>query len=397
MDSGIKLLGYIASALFLFMSIMLLLTMRQSGNMRGARPWLWSTVIAAFGIALNTSQESLPPFLSFVLGNTLIVVGAAVSALGTRDYRLHRPLPWQPLAGLAMAISLIIAFYVYIIPSNAIRALVVAVPTALICLWHVGLLLAGSPVWPGARGVVQRRFRLPHAIMALGLLMVAGVFVARGAETAILLARGITELPPSGAPQTVFLVYSAGLCGRLLLLIGMVVVIFDELNHDLRALASRDTLTGLFNRRGFTEAAASLASAPGSLLMLDLDRFKSINDDFGHEQGDRVIELLARCAQANLPPNALIARLGGEEFCALMPGADLDVARAHAESLREAFHRESAALGHSRQHTVSVGVASSSAPLSVLVPLMARADQALYQAKRDGRNRVAVASDIATA
>ena len=264
MDSGIKLLGYIASALFLFMSIMLLLTMRQSGNMRGARPWLWSTVIAAFGIALNTSQESLPPFLSFVLGNTLIVVGAAVSALGTRDYRLHRPLPWQPLAGLALAISLIIAFHVYIIPSNAIRALVVAVPTALICLWHIGLLLAGSPVWPGARGVVQRRFRLPHAIMALGLLMVAGVFVARGAETAILLARGITELPPSGAPQTVFLVYSAGLCGRLLLLIGMVVVIFDELNNDLRALASRDTLTGLFNRRGFTEAAASLASAPGS-------------------------------------------------------------------------------------------------------------------------------------
>ena len=153
----------------------------------------------------------------------------------------------------------------------------------------------------------------------------------------------------------------------------------------------------LLQREDGEWSAFSLASAPGSLLMLDLDRFKSINDDFGHEQGDRVIELLARCAQANLPPNALIARLGGEEFCALMPGADLDVARAHAESLREAFHRESAALGHSRQHTVSVGVASSSAPLSVLVPLMARADQALYQAKRDGRNRVAVASDVATA
>lgn len=393
MDSGIKLLGYIASALFLFMSVMLLLTMRQSGHMRGARPWLWSTVLSAAGISLNTSQEYLPPLLSFVIGNTLIVMAAAVSAFGTRDYRFHRPLPWRSMAAFAMTVAVLLAAYVYLFPSNAVRALVVAVLTASICLWHVWLLLAGSPVRPRARGVVQRRFRLAHAIMVIGLLLVGSVFVARGAETAALLARGMTQLPPSGAPQTVFVVYSVGLCGRLLLLIGMVVVIFDELNHNLRALASRDTLTGLFNRRGFTEAAAGLAAMPGSLLMLDLDRFKSINDDFGHEQGDRVIELLARCAQATLPPNALIARLGGEEFCALMPGADLAIARAHAEALREAFHRESMALGHSRKHTVSVGVASSAGPMSVMVPLMAQADQALYRAKREGRNRVVVADE----
>lgn len=396
MDDGIRLLGYVASALFLFMSVMLLLTMRQSGPMRGARPWLWSTVIVASGIALNTSQDYVPSLLSFLLGNALIVVGALVSAMGSRDYRYHRPLSASILIGAGIAVAAALAVYVYVIPSNAIRALVVAVPTALICLWHIWVLLAGSLLRPHASGVRQRRFGLPHAILVVGLLMVASVFLARGAETAVLVASGVTQLPPAGAPRTVFAVYAVGLCGRLLMLIGMVLVIFDDLNRELRALASRDTLTGLFNRRGFTEAAGALAPTSGSVLMLDLDRFKAINDDFGHEQGDRVIELLARCAQASLPPNALIARIGGEEFCALMPGADADVATASAEALREAFQRESASLGHSRQHTVSVGVASTPSPVNMLVPLMAQADQALYRAKRDGRNRVAVATTSMT-
>jgi len=391
MDSSIKLLGYVASALFLFMSIMLLITLRQSGRMRGARAWLWSTLVVAVGIALNTSQEYIPSLFGFVASNTMIVVGALLSAMGSRDYRFRQPPSLPALLVVTSLLAAAFAIYVYVVPSNAIRALIVAVPTAAICLWHIWLLLAGTAVRPNAPGVVQRRFRLAHAIMVGGLAMMVAVFLARGVETFLLVLGGVVELPAGGAPRTVFVVYAVGLCGRLLLLIGMVLVIFDELNHELRALASRDALTGLFNRRGLTEAASSLSAAPCSLLMLDLDHFKAVNDDFGHEQGDLVIKLLARCAQASLPPNALIARLGGEEFCALMPGADLNVAATSAETLREAFHRESAGLGHSRQHTVSVGVASSVAPLSVLVALMARADQALYQAKRDGRNRVAVA------
>jgi diguanylate cyclase (GGDEF)-like protein len=264
----------------------------------------------------------------------------------------------------------------------------VAVITSAICFWHAWTMLAGSALRPNAVGVKHKRFRLAHGVMVLGLLMVAGVFVIRALDTVLIPQNAI---PLGGPTRTTFIFYAVGLAGRLILLIGMVLVLIDELGHELRTLALRDSLTGLLNRRGLTDAASALSLVNCSLLMLDLDHFKAVNDDFGHDQGDQVIALLARCAQANLPASAVLARLGGEEFCALLPDADADVSAASAQSLRDAFHRETAALGHSRQHTVSVGVASAGAVATTLHHLMERADQALYQAKRNGRNRVEVA------
>lgn len=116
-----------------------------------------------------------------------------------------------------------------------------------------------------------------------------------------------------------------------------------------------------------------------------------MNDDFGHDQSDLAIALLARCAQTNLPTNAVLARLGGEEFCALLPRADIKAAAANAELLRAAFHRDSSTLGHTRQHKVRIGGASAQSAATTLSQLMTRADQALYRAKRDGRNRVQMA------
>ena len=93
----------------------------------------------------------------------------------------------------------------------------------------------------------------------------------------------------------------------------------------------------VINRRGLKDAASEQSVADCSTPMLDLDHFKAVNDDLGHDRGDHVIALLARCAQANLPTNAVRARLGGEEFCALLPSADITVATANAELLRAAF------------------------------------------------------------
>ena len=391
MSSDIKLLGYVAATLFFFMAIMLLLTMRQAGRVRGATLWLWSTLIAAISIALNTSQEVIPEFFGYVVSGVLLIVGPLMSARGTFEYRYHRTFSVHWIYAVAALATLAFYYFTFGVPSNGVRILMVALPVTAICSWHAWMLLAGSALRPRSVGMKHARFRLPHGIMVLGLLMVAFVFLIRAVDTVQVMSAGPVEIPRGGSPRTAFFFYSAGLAGRLFLLMGMVLVLFDELEQELRSLASRDALTGLFNRRGLTAAAGALPMENTSLLMLDLDHFKAVNDDFGHDQGDRVIGLLARCAQANLPANAVLARLGGEEFCALLPQSDQAAALANAETLRKAFNLETAALGHSRQHTVSIGVAGTGQAQSSLRDLMGRADQALYRAKHEGRNRVELA------
>ena len=385
MASDIKLLGYVAAALFFFMAVMLLLTLRQAVRVRGATQWVWSTVTVAIGVGLNTSQEVVPQLLGIVVANVMIIAGAALGAFGTFAYRYERV---PPLRWLYAGTAVLIAAFAYLGQHLAARILLVAVTTGAICVWHAWLMLAGSKVRPNAAGVKHTRFRVPHGVMVLGLLMLAAVFGIRGLDTLVNMQSAI---PLGGPTRTTFIFYAVGLTGRLFLLIGMVLVLIDELGYQLRKLALRDSLTGLFNRRGLKDAASERSMGNCSLLMMDLDHFKAVNDDFGHYQGDHVISLLARCAQANLPPNAVLARLGGEEFCALLPEADLAAATAHAESLRAAFRRDSATLGHTRQHTVSIGVAAAQSATTTLSQLMTRADQALYRAKRDGRNRVEMA------
>jgi diguanylate cyclase (GGDEF)-like protein len=228
--------------------------------------------------------------------------------------------------------------------------------------------------------------------MVVGLVTMGLVFLLRAGDTIATLRTGVAAIPPGGPTRTVVITYAVGLAARLLLLIGMVLVLIDEMANDLRTLALRDSLSGLLNRRGLKEAVSTLPLERSSVLMLDLDHFKAVNDDFGHEQGDHVIELLARCMQRYLPVDAVSARLGGEEFCALLPNADVNQARSAAEALRSAFVRETQTLGHGRAHTVSIGVATYSADATTLSKLMQHSDEALYHAKREGRNRVVLST-----
>jgi diguanylate cyclase (GGDEF)-like protein len=387
LSSDIKLLGYVAAALFFSMALMLILTLRQAGRVRGADQWLWGTLTIAIAVALNTLQQIIPPFLGLVVSNVLLIMGAAMSARGSYEYRYHVRIAarWGALPLTVAAIAL--AYYVYVQPSVAARVLIIAFAVGIICSWHAWILIAGSALRRHAKNVKHARFVLAHAMMVAGLVMMIVGFATRFAET---LQNLHAVIPPGGVASGALLFYSMGLAGRILLLIGMVLVLIDELDHKLRTLALLDSLTGLLNRRGFMGAVGADELTRCAVLMLDLDRFKDVNDDFGHEQGDRVISLFARCAAANLPANAVLARLGGEEFCALLPGLSLSEATDRAETLRQTFTRESSALNHSRQHTVSIGVAATESTPQSLLALIRRADRALYEAKREGRNRVVV-------
>jgi len=167
----------------------------------------------------------------------------------------------------------------------------------------------------------------------------------------------------------------------------------DRTVRAYKAAAATDPLTGIHNRRGFFDAAAVLMSAnrtaaqPVSVLIFDLDNFKSINDNFGHGMGDAMLQLFAGVARKTMRAGDVIGRLGGEEFVAIISGTLAEAAIA-AERVRAAF--AAATLDPSGDRiaaTVSVGVACGSADAAIDM-LIARADAALYRAKANGRDRV---------
>ena len=170
-----------------------------------------------------------------------------------------------------------------------------------------------------------------------------------------------------------------------------------EFRHKTEALV--DPLTGIANRRAFlTEGTQivrrqSISGCPGAVLLIDLDHFKSINDRFGHAIGDRVLQVFAETARANIKTTDLIGRLGGEEFGAVLYDVDRERALITAERIRSAFAAAAAEVdGRPAMATVSVGMVFNEDSTFDVPALLAQADQALYHAKERGRNRVEIAS-----
>lgn len=169
----------------------------------------------------------------------------------------------------------------------------------------------------------------------------------------------------------------------------------SESLRELEHLAATDRLTDLWNRRHFEEAAtAEMERArrykhPISLLIFDIDRFKSINDTCGHQTGDDVLKTLAWIVRHGVRESDMVARWGGEEFTVLMPNADLAASTEVAEKLRHAVDRGT--FPRQLKVTISIGVAEWASGIESFDTWVARADDALYQAKRLGRNRVALA------
>jgi diguanylate cyclase (GGDEF)-like protein len=159
--------------------------------------------------------------------------------------------------------------------------------------------------------------------------------------------------------------------------------------------ASTDPLTGISNRVAFMERAGQIVersrrdSAPISVMMFDLDRFKGVNDTHGHAVGDAVIQKFCEVAAAALRPNDVFGRLGGEEFAVLLSGSSIEAAGVRAERIRASFAESCRFIeGRRVNATVSVGVSAAMDAGQTLGDLLKHSDVALYLAKAQGRNRV---------
>ncbi len=370
------------------------------------------------------------PTLSFVAVSLAALLGVFLT-LAWVQQRDTRPLAWWGAAYLIGASSMAMwgaRSPLYDVPPEVPEAL-----TFLACgmiwsgvrLFHGRQLIpmgacAGAIVWLVLSHVPTVTPGSPERIV-FGTMIVAGyTFViafeqwrerrkslfSRGAAIVVPSAHAAIFLTPLGMqaflPQVlaegwvmVFalesIIYAVGTAFIVLLMVK------DQHVHFYRHAATTDHLTGLLNRRAFMDNARDLCAAqarrhqPVTLLMFDLDHFKSINDRFGHAVGDDALRVFAQVAGSSMRATDIVARLGGEEFAAILPG-DMNVARKVAERVRANFETASAVVGaHAIGGTVSIGAAVSRAPVFDIDALINRADEALYRAKHNGRNRMEAA------
>lgn len=192
-----------------------------------------------------------------------------------------------------------------------------------------------------------------------------------------------------------------GVLYSVLLPMAILKLIREEDRHELLRESHTDYLTRFGNRRWFFEQGAHIVnggedSRPACVLAFDLDRFKSINDRYGHHTGDKVLKVFAETARGVLGPDAILARLGGEEFAALLSGNDALRARELGEAIASRFAETIPGLADEIciPATVSIGLAWFENPALSLADVLAAADQALYRAKSLGGNRLELAGTL---
>lgn len=253
--------------------------------------------------------------------------------------------------------------------------------------------------WEMLRNQALRPFRAPRVVAAI----TAGHALFYFGRAFLLPVLAKLVGPGVGAVASTLTMYE-GVLYSVALPMALLALIREEAHEQLLRASCTDYLTGLGNRRWFFEQGERLiegqrADPPMSLLAFDLDHFKAINDRYGHATGDAVLKLFARVVRSATGAETIVARIGGEEFAALLPG----YARIHARQIGQvvaARFAESAA--HDPESvgvcaTVSIGVAELGSDGSTLAELLSAADRALYVAKASGRNRIEFAPRVTLA
>lgn len=359
------------------------LTWRAHRHILALAYWASGALIGVIGLALVTLHGAWPAGVVVPLSNGMVAATYVLNWFGVRSFA-GRPIPWR--TGL-------LAFAV-LTGGNAWFILAVDDIVARILIGSVGIaglsLLAALELWRmGPPGAARRAKRMT----ALVFLFHAAFVTVRALMTP---GAGPLEnvLSPSMLQSVAFL---EAILAVTAWSFGFLAMTSERLQADLDLLATVDPLTGAYNRRAFFHhaerelARARRTGAPLTLLLLDLDRFKRVNDSYGHLAGDELLRAFADTITARLRKTDLFGRYGGEEFCLLLPDTDRTGALALAESLRaDVANRVVEFEGRRIAASVSIGIAECR-DSDDLDAALADADTALYQAKRNGRNQVAFA------
>ncbi len=358
---------------------MLVFAWHQYRELSAVLWWAGGNFLMAFGVACLAIGGVNGSDAVVGLGFALL---AASPALIWTSARLLNGLPARhALAFIGPAIALSVNALPPTMPVADIRG---AVST------FVGVAYYLATAWTlifRTRDAFRSRWPLSGFILVHAGLLVVGAFTAAGSGGAA------NALPPLAS------VFGMIHFEALIFLIGTTIFVVAHMREaselHFKATAATDPLTGLANRRDLFERAEGLLERARreevelAVVVMDLDRFKLINDSFGHAVGDEVLKVFAGVARRALRPNDILGRLGGEEFAVILPGTDADAARAIAERIRRTYREVAETVaGQTVNGTVSAGIATREPGDGGISDLLRRGDEALYRAKRLGRNRV---------
>ncbi len=308
---------------------------------------------------------------------------ALLSISATFSVFCRRPPPWRQIL-LILTLGLGLRIWIWPLPPNTlVYGIAYQLPFTLAALLATRTVLAVRP----------------HRALHLALAGVFGLIAAHFMVKPSLAVAFSPGASPDDYAHTVYALLSQASSGVLLLAAGifLLLVVAQQAIRELQLASETDPLSGIANRRGFDRLAQEALSRaqhtglPVSVAIFDLDHFKRINDTFGHSTGDAVIVAFARLLRATVPAGSVVGRQGGEEFALLIAGATVQMAWLAADAVRIATAQQTD--GGLPSVTVSGGVAQLRRG-ETLSELLGRADQASYQAKQGGRDRICIAAHI---
>lgn len=360
--------------------------MRSYPSFAAARYWAASALAGVLSSALGLIRGMEPAWIPLMLGGSLAILACCLAEQGIRRFfDLKRS--WWLVVSLPILCGAGLLFFLIVYDNMPARIIIYSVAQAIPIALGARVLL-----WP------RNEMVMPGAKLA-GYVAIAmiGVYIARC----------IGVLTQTGGDVTI--VQFNGFQAILILLLGFLAMAWnfgfllmaiDRLREEVADLALVDDLTGVANRRHFLQRLqeecfkAQRSCRPFALLAIDLDGFKEVNDTFGHAAGDHCLRHFTLMVQSRLRPGDMLARVGGDEFCVILPGTHLQEAAPIARRILDACRAD--ALGCSGDEiplSASIGVAQWTERFGAQPErLIVAADGALYSAKKDGRNCYALAA-----
>ena len=344
-------------------------------TVKGLGDWAGATALLFFGGLAAASRGLAPDLVAITLANLLIFCGIYFQYVGSQRFFGETPRVARGL-WIILALTLVSAWYTVVEPHYRPRLMVyVLVITTLFTLHAILIYRRGT-----------RTFA--HWFAFVVLLLGIGSQVLRF-TTAWLFPMGTGIL--DNTPQNLIYVIAHPFV-MLLFAISLILLATDRVRAEFEHMGTHDSLTNALTRRYLTEVCqqelqrCQRHGRVMSVLLIDLDHFKAINDSRGHQTGDQVLVQFVEAVNTLLRSADVIGRLGGEEFVVLLPETSMDVARVVAERIRAKVGD----LTEPAPFTVSIGVTTNLPIGDTVEALLARADAAMYRAKEQGRNQVAL-------